>query len=139
MEQRLSVVTIGVAEVERSVAFYGALGWSPGIHEPGEIAFFQLGGIVLAIWRRAALAEDAACDDRGGWGGIGLSHNVRSAVEVDRVLAMIETAGGTVARRGADQPWGGYSGVFHDPDGHSWEVAWNPGFPLAEDGAVSIG
>jgi catechol 2,3-dioxygenase-like lactoylglutathione lyase family enzyme len=139
MEQRLSVVTIGVADVDRSVAFYGALGWSPEVHQPGEIAFFQLGGVVLSVWRRAALAEDSGCEDRGGWGGIGLAHNVRSADDVDRAVSLAQSAGGSIARRGSDQPWGGYSGVFLDPDGHSWEVAWNPGFPLAADGTVSIG
>lgn len=138
MEQRLSVVTIGVADVERAVGFYGALGWKPAVHQEGTIAFFQAGGLVVSVWSRESLAEDSARPDSGGWGGITLAHNVRSADEVDQVLAEAEAAGATIGRAGAEQVWGGYSGVFHDPDGHAWEIAWNPGFPLAVDGTVSI-
>ena len=138
MEQRLSVVTIGVSDIERAVGFYGSLGWKPTVHQEGAIAFFQAGGLVVSVWSRESLAEDSVRPDSGGWGGITLAHNVRSAEEVDHVLAEAEAAGATIGRAGSEQFWGGYSGVFHDLDGHAWEIAWNPGFPLAADGTVSI-
>src|SRR5690606_38287445 len=109
-------------------------GWSPD----GEVAFYQAGGLVVALWGRELLAADSTVVDAGGWGGITLSHNVRSPAEVDAVLAEAEAAGATIGRPGAPTPWGGYSGVFLDPDGHPWEVAHNPGFPLADDGSVRL-
>lgn len=92
----------------------------------------------MALWSYALLGEDCGAADGGGWGGVTLAHNVRSPEEVDAVLAEAAAAGGTVAREGAATFWGGYSGVFHDPDGHAWEVAHNPGWALAEDGAVRL-
>lgn len=94
--------------------------------------------MVVALWSRAELAEDSAVQDRGGWGGVTLAHNVRSQAEVDVVLAEAVEAGTTIGRPGAETYWGGYSGVFLDPDGHPWEVAHNPGWALAEDGAVTL-
>jgi hypothetical protein len=138
MEPRISVITLGVADVARSRAFYEALGWQ-GLSPTEGIVFFQAGGMVLGLWARAHLAEDSAVEDAGGWGGVTLAHNVRSPAEVDAVLAEAAAAGATVGRAGAPTFWGGYSGVFLDPDGHPWEVAHNPGWPLADDGSVRLG
>jgi catechol 2,3-dioxygenase-like lactoylglutathione lyase family enzyme len=137
MEQRISLITLGVADLRRAMDFYAALGWE-GRSPDGDVAFYQAGGMVFALWSRAKLAEDSAVDDPGGWGGITLAHNVRSPAEVDAVLAQAEAAGGRIARAGAETSWGGYSGVFADPDGHPWEVAHNPGWTIAGDGTVSI-
>ncbi|HEU4450014.1 MAG TPA: VOC family protein [Gaiellaceae bacterium] len=138
MEQRVSLVTLGVADLPRARSFYEALGWTTGAEPGDDIVFFQAGGLVLALWDRERLAEDSVVEDGGGWGGITLAHNVRSPDEVDAVLAEAERAGATVARAGAPTFWGGYSGVFLDPDGHPWEVAHNPHWTLAEDGSVRL-
>ncbi|MDQ4068696.1 MAG: VOC family protein [Actinomycetota bacterium] len=135
MQQRISLVTLGVADTRRSRSFYEALGWS-GESPDGDIVFFQARGMILALWGRDKLAEDSAVEDTGGWGGVTLAHNVGSPAEVDAVLAQAEAAGATVGRPGAPTFWGGYSGVFIDPDGHPWEVAHNPGWILEEDGSV---
>ena len=138
MDQRVSVITLGVANLDRARAFYEALGWtSPSVPEDG-VVFFQCGSMVLALWSRASLAEDSTVDDPGGWGGVTLAYNARSPAEVDSVLAEAEAAGATIPRRGAETFWGGYSGVFVDPEGHPWEVAHNPHWTLREDGAVSL-
>ena len=138
MEPRLSLVTLGVRDLARSRAFYEALGWTTGA-EPGEdVVFFQAGAMVVALWGREELAADSGVEDAGGWGGVTLAHNVRSPAEVDAVLAEAEAAGATIGRAGAETFWGGYSGVFVDPDGHPWEVAHNPGWTLAADGAVTL-
>jgi catechol 2,3-dioxygenase-like lactoylglutathione lyase family enzyme len=139
MEQRVSLVTLGIADLARARRFYEALGWtSTSVPEDG-VVFFQAGGMVFALWGRDELAKDSGVVDSGGWGGVALAHNVRSPAEVDAVLAAARDAGATIPRAGAPTFWGGYSGVFIDPDGHPWEVAHNPGWPLAADGAVSIG
>ena len=117
--------------------FYGGLGWR-GASPDGEVALYQAGGMVLALWLRDKLAEDSAVEDGGGWGGVTLAHNVRTPAEVDAVLDEAQAAGGTVARPGGETFWGGYSGVFLDPDGHPWEVAHNPGWRLREDGSVEL-
>jgi len=137
VEQRLSLVTLGVADLPRAKAFYEALGWS-GQSPSDDVVFFQAGGMIVALWSRDQLAEDSVTADGGGWGGITLAHNVGSPGEVDAVLAEAGRAGGTVARAGAETFWGGYSGVFHDPDGHPWEVAHNPFWTLGEDGSISL-
>jgi catechol 2,3-dioxygenase-like lactoylglutathione lyase family enzyme len=137
MKQRLSLVTLGVADLARAQAFYEALGWR-GQQPSDDVVFFQSGGMIVALWGREKLAEDSVTADSGGWGGITLAHNVASPEAVDAVLAEAERAGGTVARPGAETFWGGYSGVFHDPDGHPWEVAHNPFWTLGEDGSVSL-
>jgi catechol 2,3-dioxygenase-like lactoylglutathione lyase family enzyme len=137
VDQRLSLVTLGVADLDRAKAFYEALGWR-GVSPSADVVFFQAGGMVVALWGREQLAEDSVVADPGGWGGITLAHNVGSPAEVDAVLADAERAGGTVARAGAATFWSGYSGVFHDPDGHPWEVAHNPFWTLGEDGSVSL-
>jgi catechol 2,3-dioxygenase-like lactoylglutathione lyase family enzyme len=139
VEQRISLVTLGVADLARSRAFYEALGWATDAEPGADVVFFQAGGMVLALWSREALAIDGSVSDEGGWGGITLAHNVRSPEEVDGVLEEAARAGATIVRRGAKTFWGGYSGVFLDPDGHPWEVAHNPFWTLAEDGSVSLG
>jgi len=137
MQQRLSLVTLGVTDFERARAFYEKLGWS-GISPDGEVMFFQSGGMILALWDRGLLAEDSAVTDGGGWGGVTLAQCVDSPEAVDAVLAEAEAAGATIGRPGAPTFWGGYSGVFVDPDGHPWDVAHNPGWTLAEDGSVHL-
>ena len=138
MEPRLSLVTLGVTDLGRARAFYEALGWTTGAAPDDDVVFFQSGGMVLALWGRAQLTQDTAVPDSGGWGGVTLAHNVRSPEEVDSVLAEAAAAGATIARPGAETFWGGYSGVFVDPDGHPWEVAHNPHWTLDDDGSVSL-
>ena len=138
MEQRLSLVTLGVADLDASRRFYEALGWRETPRADG-VVFFQAGGMVVALWERAALAEDSGVDDTGGWGGITLAHNVSSPEAVDSVIEEARAAGATIARAPAATFWGGYSGVFIDPDGHPWEVAHNPYWTLADDGSISLG
>lgn len=147
MEQRVSLVTLGVADLARARAFYEALGWTTGAEPGDDVVFFQAGGMVLALWSRAALAADSGVEDGAtaaassgpGWGGITLAHNVGSPAEVDAVLDEAARAGATITRGGAPTFWGGYSGVFLDPDGHAWEVAHNPHWRLGADGSVSLG
>jgi catechol 2,3-dioxygenase-like lactoylglutathione lyase family enzyme len=138
MEPRISLITLGVADLARSRAFYEALGWRSRSNPEEGVVFFQAGGMILALWSRAELAADSGTTDNGGWGGVTIAHNVRSPAEVDAVLEEARTAGATIARTGAETDWGGYSGVFLDPDGHPWEVAHNPFWPLRPDGAVSL-
>jgi catechol 2,3-dioxygenase-like lactoylglutathione lyase family enzyme len=137
VEPRLSLVTLGVADLARARAFYEALGWRSASDGP-DVVFFQSGGMVFALWGRHELAEDSGVHDSGGWGGVTLAHNVRSPAEVDAVLAEARAAGATIARPGAPTFWGGYSGVFIDPDGHPWEVAHNPGWTLTDDGSLRL-
>ena len=137
MEQRVTLVTLGVADLDRAQAFYEALGWSSRPRE-GDVVFFQAGGLAIALWNRAELAADSTVVDSGGWGGITLAHNVASPTDVDAVLAEAAAAGATIGRAGAPTFWGGYSGVFVDPDGHPWEVAHNPFWPLGPDGSVLL-
>lgn len=139
MEQRVSVVTLGVADLGRARRFYEALGWTTGAGQEDDVVFFQAGCLVVGLWSRELLAEDSGVADAGGWGGVALAHNVRSPEEVDAVLAEAASAGATIARPCAETFWGGYSGVFLDPDGHPWEVAHNPHWTLAEDGSVRLG
>lgn len=140
MQQRLTLVTLGVHDLSRALAFYGALGWKAHTSSvDGEVAFFDTGGLVVALWGRRELAEDSRVDDNGGWGGVTLAHNVGGAAEVDAILEDAVAAGATLARAGASTAWGGYSGVFVDPDGHPWEIAVNPGWPLDADGRPRLG
>jgi catechol 2,3-dioxygenase-like lactoylglutathione lyase family enzyme len=137
MEQRLSLVTLGVADLARARSFYERLGWAAAAGPP-EVAFFQAGGMVVALWDRAQLAQDSTTVDSGGWGGVTLAHNVGSPAEVDAVIAEARAAGARIGREPAETFWGGYSGVFLDPDGHPWEVAHNPHWTLDPDGAVRL-
>jgi catechol 2,3-dioxygenase-like lactoylglutathione lyase family enzyme len=138
MDQRLSVVTLGVRDLARARAFYEALGWKTGAGPDDDVVFFQAGGLIVGLWSRESLAEDSAVEDTGGWGGITLAHNVASPEDVDTVIAEAEAAGATIGRPGAATVWGGYSGVFIDPDGHPWEVAHNPHWTLGNDGSVEL-
>ncbi len=139
MEQRISLITLGVADVAASAAFYERLGWRRSAASSGEIAFFAAGGVVLALFERDALAHDArAGRDGRGFRGVAVAHNVRERDEVDIRLAEAESAGGRILKAGEAADWGGYSGYFADPDGHLWEVAWNPHFPLDVDGRIAL-
>jgi catechol 2,3-dioxygenase-like lactoylglutathione lyase family enzyme len=137
MEQRVSLVTLGVADLPRARAFYEALGWRAG-NDSADVVFFQAGGMILALWSRASLAEDSGVEDGGGWGGVTLAYNVRSPAEVDAAVEEARRAGAAIVREPAETFWGGYSAIFLDPDGHPWEVAHNPGWTLGPDGAVSL-
>jgi catechol 2,3-dioxygenase-like lactoylglutathione lyase family enzyme len=138
MDQRLSLVTLGVADLDRSLRFYEALGWTRGNTNP-EVVFFQLNGVILALWPRKNLAADAKLSAEGsGFGGIALAYNARDRAEVDAVLAEAERAGARILKPAEEAFWGGYSGYFADPDGHPWEVAWNPEWKLSEKGEVSL-
>lgn len=137
MEQRISLVTLGVADLDRARYFYEALGWSP-TGPTDSVVFFQAGGLVLGLWSRTDLAEDSAVTDPGGWGGVTLAHNVASPVEVDRVIEEARAAGARIGKEPAETFWGGYSGVFVDLDGHPWEIAHNPGWTITEDGAIRL-
>jgi predicted lactoylglutathione lyase len=138
MEQRLSLVTLGVSDLVRARMFYEQLGWRG--QEVEETVFFQAGGIAVILWGRDKLAADAGLTDDGGdgFGGIALAHNVRSEPEVDEVMAAATAAGATATRPPAKTFYGGYAGCFADPDGHVWEIACNPSLPLAEDGSITI-
>jgi uncharacterized glyoxalase superfamily protein PhnB len=138
MEQRVSLVTLGVGDLERARSFYEALGWSSASAPDDEVAFFQAGGMVLALWDRVRNAEDSAVTDSGGWGGVTLALNVRSAGEVDAVIEEARRAGARIGREPAATFWGGYSGVFVDPEGHPWEVAHNPFWTIRDDGSVEL-
>jgi predicted lactoylglutathione lyase len=138
MEQRVSFITLGVADSGRARAFYEALGWTVGEQPDEDTVFFEAGGLIVGLWDRGKLAEDSTMSDAGGWGGITLAHNVGSPEEVDAVLEEARAAGGKIGRPGGETFYGGYSGIFIDPDGHPWEVAHNPGLTLHEDGSISL-
>jgi catechol 2,3-dioxygenase-like lactoylglutathione lyase family enzyme len=138
VEQRVSLVTLGVRDLAQARAFYESLGWTTGARPEDDVVFFQAGGMVVSLWSRAQLAEDSGVEDSGGWGGVTLAHNVRSPEEVDAVMREAEAAGATITRAAAPTFWGGYSGAFTDPDGHAWEIAHNPHWTLAEDGSIRL-
>lgn len=139
MEQRLSLVTLGVRDLAVSAAFYERLGWHRAKSSGGDTVFFQLGGIALSLFPRDELAADAEVDASGsGFRGFTLSHNTRNRAEVDTLLAEAVAAGGCLVRAAHAADWGGYIGYFADPDGFLWEVAWNPHFPIDDAGAVTV-
>lgn len=138
MKQRVSLITLGVADLQRSRRFYEALGWRTGAEPGDDVVFFQAGEMVVALWDRARLAEDSCVEDRGGWGGTTLALNFGSPVEVDAVIEEARGAGATIGREPAEAFWGGYSAVFLDPDGHPWEIAHNPHWTVTEDGGVRL-
>jgi uncharacterized protein len=138
VEQRISLVTLGVADLERARQFYEALGWKTNAAPGDDVVFFQAGGMILALWGRDRLAEDSGVEDRGGFGGVTLAHNVRSPAEVDRVMEEARAAGATITRESGKTFWGGYSGAFADPDGHPWEIAHNPSWTVEADGSVRL-
>ena len=140
VEQRVSLVTLGVEDLDRARRFYEALGWRG--QEVEQTVFFPAGGLVVVLWSREALAADSGLEASAatgdGFGGVALAHNVRHHDEVDEVLAAAAAAGAVVTRAPADTFYGGYAGCFTAPDGHVWEIAWNPGFAIAEDGSVVL-
>jgi catechol 2,3-dioxygenase-like lactoylglutathione lyase family enzyme len=138
MDQRLSLITLGVANVERSRKFYEALGWE-GRSPDDDVVFFQAGGMIVALWDRAKLAEDSGVTDPGGSSGFTLALNVRSPGEADTLAEEVRAAGGTVTREPAETFWGGYSFAFTDPDGHPWEIAHNPFWTVTDDGRTLMG
>lgn len=142
MDQRVSVITLGVADVSRAQAFYEALGWhlDDGIDDTTDhIAFFQAPGMVVSLWDRARLAEDGGISDPGGWGGVTVGHCVGSPQEVEAVLSAARNAGATISSPGRKRDWGGYSGIFRDPDGHTWEIQYNPSWTVRDDGSTILG
>ena len=139
MEQRLSLVTLGVRDLARARAFYEALGWTTGAAPDDDVVFFQAGCMIMALWDRAKLAEDSGVEDGGGWGGVTPAYNARSPEEVDTVMEEARAAGANIPREAGETFWGGYSGVFVDPDGHAWEIAHNPHWTIEDDGSVRLG
>ncbi|TNE57511.1 MAG: VOC family protein [Alphaproteobacteria bacterium] len=140
MDQRISALTLGVDDLTRATRFYTeGLGWQQNGGEEGVIAFFQLNGFVLGLYDAQMLADEASGGARGsGFGGIALAHNVTSKEAVDALLAQAVAAGGSLIKPAEDVFWGGYSGYFADPDGHRWEVAYNPYWPITEDGRTLL-
>jgi uncharacterized protein len=138
VKQRLSLITLGVADLARSRSFYEALGWSTGAAPEDDVAFFQAGDMVVALWDRAKLAEDSCVEDSGGWGGVTLALNLASPADVDAAIETARTAGARIGREPAETFWGGYSGVFVDPDGNPWEIAHNPHWEITEEGGVRL-
>ena len=139
MEPRISLVTLGVEDLARASAFYEALGWPRGMRAAQGVAFFQLGPLALSLYPRAALAHDAGVPvPQGPSQGISLAYNTRSRDEVDAILAKAVAAGARITQPAQDAAWGGYHGHFADPEGFLWEIAWNPGFALAEDGRLTL-
>jgi uncharacterized protein len=139
MEQRVSLITLGVADLDRARTFYERLGWVTGAAPADDVVFFQAGCMIVGLWDRAKLAEDSGVTDAGGWGGVALAYNARSPGEVDAVIDEARAAGARIPRQGAETFWGGYSGMFIDPDGHPWEVAHNPHWTIGDDGSIRLG
>ncbi len=131
MEQRVSLITLGVTDLNRARQFYTALGWRPATSPADDVVFFQAGGMVLGLWDRAMLAHDSTVEDRGGWGGVTLAYNVRSPAEVDAAIEEARAAGAVIGREPAQTFWGGYSGLFIDPDGHPVGGRAQPGLDPA--------
>ncbi len=138
VDQRISLITLGVTDLERARTFYEHLGWRGQTVQ--ETVFFQAGASAVVLWSRSELTADGQVPDDGssGFGGVALAQNVRSRHEVDEVLAVAAEAGGTVTRPARETFYGGYAGYFTDPDGHVWEIAYNPGFTLNEDGSLTL-
>lgn len=138
MKQRVNLITLGVANLSRARSFYEALGWQTGAGKDDDVVFFQAGEMVVALWDRGELAADSGVEDGGGWGGVALAVNFGSPAEVDAVIEEARKAGATIGREPAETFWGGYGGVFMDPEGHPWEVAHNPRWTVTEDGGVRL-
>lgn len=139
MRQRVTLITLGVADLARARRFYEALGWTTGAEPGDDVVFFQAGDMVVALWDRARLAEDSGIEDGGGWGGVALALNFASPEEVDEAIEEARAAGAEIARESAETFWGGYGGLFIDPDGHPWEIAHNPRWTVTEEGGVRLG
>ena len=139
MRQRVTLITLGVGDLERARRFYEAIGWRTNAAPGDDVTFFQAGDMVVALWDRERLAEDSCVDDAPGWGGVTLALNLASPEEVDRVTEEARAAGARIGREPAETFWGGYSAVFIDPEGHPWEIAHNPRWTVTEDGGVRLG
>ena len=138
MDQRVSVITLGVDDLEYSRRFYEALGWETKAEADADVVFFQAGALIVALWDRTKLADDSGVDDDGRFGGVVLALNVASREEVDEAIVHAEAAGAAITRRPAETFWGGYSGCFVDPDGHPWEIAHNPHWTLQDNGSITL-
>jgi hypothetical protein len=139
MEQRITLLTLGVGDLDRSRAFYERLGWKRSVKGADGIAFFQAGGVVLSLYPRVDLARDAGVSVQDGPAtSVAVAYNARDKNAVDAVLTEAAAAGGKILKPAADTIWGGYAGYFADPDGFIWEVAWNPHFPMDENGAIRL-
>jgi predicted lactoylglutathione lyase len=139
MKQRVNLVTLGTENLGRARRFYEALGWTTNAGSEDDVVFFQAGEMVVALWDRARLAEDSAVEDGGGWGGVTFALNFGSTAEVDAVVEEARAAGARIGREPGETFWGGYSGIFVDPDGHPWEIAHNPHWTVTEDGGIGLG
>jgi predicted enzyme related to lactoylglutathione lyase len=139
VEPRISIVTLGAFDLERAIAFYEAMGLVAGMKVPGDVTFFQMGGVLLAVWPREKLAADAGVSAEGsGFRNVALAYNTRSDAEVDEVLARAEVAGGKIVKPAQRAFWGGWYGYFADTEGNLWEVAHNPDFPIDADGRIAL-
>jgi len=140
MRQRISLITLGVRNFERSLKFYrDGLGWQPSSASGDDVAFFQMSGVVFGLYPRDKLAEDAnVAAQGGGFSGITLAYNTKSKEEVEEILDMARELGAKITKEAQDVFWGGYNGYFEDPDGYLWEVAWNPFFEFDEDDNVIL-
>jgi uncharacterized protein len=142
MEQRVSLITLGVRDVPRARRFYEqGLGWHASGPQDADVAFYQTGGMIVALYKDSAMAADAgqpAPPETVPFRGVVLAHNVPNPQLVDALLLEAERAGGRILKPGAKAFWGGYTGTFSDPEGHLWEVAWNPGFDLRSDGTIHL-
>jgi len=139
MEPRVSLITLGVGDLARSRAFYEKLGFKASSMSGDEVVFFQIGPLALSLFPRESLACDAnVAADGSGFRGISLAHNVREKDDVAKVIAEAVAAGATLVKASEKAPWGGQSGYFADPDGHLWEVAWNPYAPLGPNGELNL-
>jgi uncharacterized protein len=137
MDQRVNIITLGVDDVPRARAFYEQLGWELTFTD-GDIVMFQAGPMVVSLWGRTQLADDSGVTHTPGWGGFTLGYAVEGPEQVDALCAQAAEAGASVTRPPVEKPFG-YSGVFADPDGHTWEVAYIKGLALHEDGTVALG
>lgn len=138
VKQRVSLVTLGVRDLARARAFYETLGWTTGAGPEDDVVFFQAGDMVVSLWDRERLAEDSCVTDAGGWGGVTLAVNFGSEAEVDEVIEEARAAGARIGREPGRAFWGGYTAAFIDPDGHPWEVAYNPNWTITDDGGLRI-
>lgn len=140
MDQRVTLLTLGVRDLERSIAFFEGLGWRRSVRAATGVAFFQCGGVALSLFPRADLAADAGVAESAmaASGAFAIAQNSRTKAGVDAVMKEVAALGAEIVKPAKDTDWGGYAGYFRDLDGHLWEIAWNPGFPLDEDGAVRL-
>ena len=139
MEQRISLVTLGVANVAAARAFYERLGWTASSASMDEVVFFDMGGWMFGLYGQSNLSKDSGLtENKPVPGGITLAYNTRSREEVDHFMDEVKEAGATILASPVEMPWGGYVGYFADPDGHPWEISWVPHFPILEDGRLEI-